>query len=346
MNKYLIAILIVMLASPVGATTYYACIAGDINAANAWEDAAGCDGSTFTYGTGGFPAAGSVLNANNQAMTVNTDPGPNGKVVLTNPAGGAFTSSGNITITADVGVDGDRGSVDCLTIGSGTVTLLGDVYGGDGSGADGLVISGAGTAVTIGSSGAGTVTIKGGSAATGYGVNDSHTAATTTVYANITGGTNSTAAGYSHNAAGTVAITGNITGGAAHGIQNLNSSSTITVAGDCIGSATVAASHGCNNLAYGTFTVTGNIINGAAGSGVAGKVRWEPSSAQKYIKFDAGGTAIYAGAGLGSDAGGTQVSAANTAAEISTGKYFIKKDDGAYTQGTKSAGGGGGAWGF
>lgn len=64
------------------------------------------------------------------------------------------------------------------------------------------------------------------------------------------------------------------------------------------------------------------------------------------MKFNGGGTVVYASAGLGSDSDGTQITGENTAAKVSTGTYFIKKDDGVHTQGSASSSGGGGAWGF
>jgi hypothetical protein len=111
---------------------------------------------------------------------------------------------------------------------------------------------------------------------------------------------------------------------------------------DCQGSDTTLAS-GCVTAGGAKITVTGNLINGPSSTFGYGKIVWEPASAQNYIKFNGGGTVIYASAGLGSDAGGTQITGANTAAKVASGTYFVKKDDGVYTQGSKA---GGGAWGF
>jgi hypothetical protein len=145
---------------------------------------------------------------------------------------------------------------------------------------------------------------------------------------------------------GPIIVNGNVTGfGQTYGLVNLSTGVT-TINGDCIAGTGGVYAVGCVASSSGPIIVTGNIINSTRTTGVWGTIIWAPSTAQKYVKFlltVAGPTYTYASEGLGSDSGGTQITGANTAAAISTGKYFIKKDDGVYTQGT-ATGGGGGAW--
>lgn len=316
MKKLFLAILMVLMV-PVAsyATTYYACIAGNINAANAWEDAVGCDGTTFTYGTGGFPASGSILEANAQAMTVNVDPGPNGKVHLKNTAGGGYaaaTSLTPITINADITAVGAT----CLTVtgtadASPALTIVGNVVGGD--------------------------------SATYYGVADSHTVGTVVFQGNATSGGNATGHGYRFaGATGSVSMTGNATGGATAGSSGLylGAAGTATITGSCIGGG-VSAATGCFGNSTGSITVIGNLIWGDRGAPASGLVVWQPvapgSGVGSYVQT-VGGTDVFVGLP-------TTATAANQAANIKAGEYFIKSDTGVSTVGT-SAAGSGGAWAF
>ena len=311
MKKILLSILLILTFATSGNTaTYYACIAGNISAANAWEDSAACDGTTYTI-TGAFPASGSVLEANAQAMTIDTDPGPNGAVTLQNTAGGSFavaTSVTPLTINANI-----------TSVGAACLAVTGN--------AD------ANPALTI------IGTITGGGSATYYGVGDSHTVGTVVVQGAITGGGNATAVGYRFSGAtGSVTITGNAKGVSGPGVQT-SAAGTMTLNGDCIGSAASTVIVGCASGSVGAITCTGNLVQGSLGPPYTGPVVWVPSSAQKYYWHTAG-TDVYASAGLGSDAGGTQITGANTAEKVAVGTYFVKKDDGVFTQGTASSGGG------
>lgn len=321
MKKYLLLILILLLATPAGATTWYACASTkNINSvsggttSDVWYSEAACTGGSWYAWTSTFDdglSAGDILEANAQtALAINVNPGATGKKVhLKNTAGGAFTyaTATNITINAD------------------------------------LTSAGASTLLTISGS-TGGLTIVGDIAATGgRAVYDGHTTIVTYVTGNVTGGTEM---GYYLGGSGNTTITGNCTGGSGtnYGCYANQGTSTLTVAGNCTGGSDIN-SYGCTTASGSIIVVTGSIVHTSVGMGANGKIQWTPANSTKSIKFDGGGTAIYASAGIGSDAGGTQVSAANTAAEIATGKYFVKKDDGVHTQGTKAAGAGGAyAW--
>lgn len=321
MKKLLFAILIVLaFVVPADATTYYACIAGNISAANAWEDAAGCDGTTFTMGTAGFPASGSLLEANALSMTIDTDPGPNGAVTLKNTAGGGFavaTSVTPITITAN----GTAVGAALLTISGNAnanpaLTIAGDTTWTGGDGNNENAINGTHTVGTVAFGSVGhPVTVVGGTASGAYGYY-SATVSPISGYINGTGG----AAGPGLGNLGAVgyAITGNCTGGSGQG------------------------AYGCGAVNSGVacyITVTGNLIAGSRGAPYHGSIRWTPTAPSSgvtgnYFKTDGGGTAVYVGTNT------------DDAAKALTTFYYIDPTDGGSDVGTASAGGGGGAWGF
>jgi hypothetical protein len=353
MKKILILLTLAICLMPVSGWTanYFACQTGQAIGGNstwcAYADlesgspAACTKAAAGSYTAGATAvAAGNNLYANGCAEII-TDDGFNigtGKISTLDAgtgandfAGGAFTfttaNDGDKTITANI----EAGSSDCMTIdGSGTGTVLGIV--GDVTGSSTADSARGVTDATT----AGTITVTGDISA-GAGRLSSHAwgktgaGGTLIVNGNVTGGTGASNSGgiYTSGYFTALTINGDVTGG----------TSTAYMAPGILGQSYDAASYPC--------TITGNIINRNA-SAVYGAFIWAPSSAQKYIQFltTGGVNTLSAGAGIGSDAGGTQVSGADTAAEIATGKYFIKKDDAVYTQGTKAAGSSGGAWGF
>ncbi len=315
MKKFLLAILMVLAFTvPSYATDYYAGLVGPISADNVWftTSSGSCTGTT------GVSAATALQNGNTLYA--------NGCVGLTITA--SFTAT-KISVLAGAGTAGGTfltvTNTTPITITSaieaGTTTALG--VSGNANANPALTIIGA---------------ITGGSASSCYGVGGTHTVGTVVVNGAITGGSYASGYGYySYATTGAVSITGNVTGATGSGLY-ANGAQTVSLSGDCI----AGVARGCYAGSTGAITVTGNIIASTTDVGAHGRIIWAPSSAQKYIKFNGGGTAIYASSGLGSDAGGTQITGANTAAEIKTTGYFVKKDDGVYTQGTASTGGGSG----
>lgn len=331
MKKILILIAcLLLIAAPALATDYYACQdAQNINGDATWCTLAHRTGSCAGDGT--YTAGATVLQAGNNLYA-------NGCTVAVNVS---FTAD-KISTEAGDGTAGGRFTVSTSTS---PLTLTTNFATGSTSC---LVISGsanANPALTLMGNGTG-------SATTGnvYAVSDNHTVGTVVVGstgspATFTGGTSGTGSshGYFLYNSGPVTFNGGGVANQANGIQT--ASGTITVNGDCTGS-NVANSNGCYSYSGAQITLTGNIIDGTRSPGISGKYVWAPATAKKYHKTNGGGTAVYASAGLGSDSDGTKITAANTAAEIKTSAYFVKKDDGVYTQGTASTSGGGGAWGF
>ena len=321
MKKWIVLFLL-LFASGVNAQNYYAqgANSSNVNDLNQWNTIPAGGGSVLTWP----PANGDVLYANGKTgLKVNVSFGSVGVVATLSteagPAPGtagdgfALTTADNLTIYANF----TAGTTTCLTItgSTGGFTLFGNLTGG-------------GTAAAM-------------------AVTDSHTVATATINGNVLGGTGDVYAyGYRSTGAGPTVINGNCTSSIGSGCVS-SGPGNITINGDSIGGAAASlTSAGSYASSTGIITITGNIINSVAGVGAIGKIKWLPSSAQKYIMFN-GGTPIYASAGLGSDAGGATITGANTSAQVKPGAYFIKKDDGVYTQGTATLTGvGGGSWSF
>jgi len=335
MKKYLLLILILLMPTWAWGANWFAG-SGDTDfdaqdgshVSSVWNsNADGTSGTYLDFDTG--PGNGDVFIANGATIAIDDNIGSGSVTVTLTTEGTDYggTDGGNFSIAIN--------SVDALT-------LYTNITGGS---TRCLLITGAGssgTELTLRGN------ITGGTASSAHGVDDTHTGAgaIVAVIGNIVGGTGvSSAYGYNFNSASGSAVTtidGNATGGQSPALYIANDASA-TISGNCVGSDTYWSGHGCYSNHTGIITVSGSIISQNLGSGAVGPIIWTPSSSQKYIVIDGGGTPLYASAGIGSDSGGTQVSAANTAAEIATGKYFVKKDDGVHTQGTKTAGSGGGA---
>jgi hypothetical protein len=332
MKKLLFVILMVLVTTPCFAvTSWFACAATqNINAGNEWSSTPSgtCTCTAGSYLTWDTQIAGDSFYANGcTSLAINVDPqgtgAGKGTVLLSTEDGdgaGAGVAGGGFTYATATAI---------------TMTMD--------------VVAGTTTALVITGSNAATRTITGnltGSATTAakHAVDDNHTVGTIAIGGNATCGTQTTTYGIELSGSGTLTIAGNCVAVGGVGCR-VTLSGQLIVAGNCVGSDTVDFA-GCH--AYGTgglVTVTGNIIYGLRGGGAYGAVTWAPASAKNFIQTTVG-TDAYASAGVGSDAGGTQVTAANTAATISAGTYFVKKDDGVYTQGSATAGGGTTAYGF
>jgi hypothetical protein len=317
MKKILLSILIVlMLAFPSFATTYYAQSGSANMSAIEWDTASGGGGTDLVWAE---RLAGDVFVANgNTGIVVDTDPGVGGSQVTlstaTNGGGFTLTTVGTpATITAHMAA----GTTPCLVISgavNATTTILGNCTGG--------------------------------SVAASYGLHDTHTVGTvvvgsvgspTTLTGGTTTGTTSHGYYYAPSGAGTATVYGNAVATAyGIGFAHNGSSSTASITGNCTGSdaANVA---GCSSTAAGPMTITGNIINGDRAVGAVGTIRWTPTAPSDgvtghYVKFDGGGTAVYAGTNT------------DDATKALSTFYYIDPTDGSSDVGT--AGGGGGAWGF
>jgi len=316
-------ILTVLMASPTlsYAASYYGCATAAINA-----DSTFCTTATGSC-TGDTPVTAATALAGTHTLFANG-------CTITIP------STADLTVTAaklsnkdDGGAMVDGGGFTVATNASYVVVVQADIETGGTTGAA-LTITGsaAGNArVTIGSSGT-PVTITGGSSSEMFGVFDTHTVGQTVAYANVNGGTNINACGYEQSrGSGTFVGYGTATAVVADGYKVIGAG-TGTWNGDCVGSATSRATFGCNG--YGAaITVTGSIIAADGSTGAAGKIIWEPSSADKYIKMDGGGTEVFA-----SQAPAKDKVLSDTSVVVST--------TGAYEAGTATTGGGLSAYAF
>jgi hypothetical protein len=214
---------------------YFARKAGNINAADVWASTptgtAADVWSTFT--------SSDVLHSNNFAITVNVDTTV-GEVRNDNAnsatAGGSFTLSDGVTLTANS-------------------------FGGSVNAAYAVNYAGTATASMVGNATAGT-------GPNSCGANNSSTG-TLNITGNVTGGSGNASHGARNNSTGTINITGNATGGTAGttpaGAQNA-STGTLNITGNATG-GTVAVAYGANNNSTGTLNIVGSAIASAVASG-------------------------------------------------------------------------------
>lgn len=267
--------------------TYYARLAGNINATNVWATTPGGVAGPVTF------ASGDVLIANSFTITVNvsTDLGSGGQVRNDNTggatAGGGFTLSNGVTLTASifsgttatscvtwssatpntasivaVSINSGSGSNAVFVNGSGTFNITATTITGGGSAVNsrGIEISGVATSVNITAS-----TIKGGTSNGSTGITNQG-AANVVVTANVVGGDNvagaaSTAYGINNVGLGVILLTGSATGGAIAAGVNNGSTSTIRLTraiGNGYGpgnTAGLAAAVGASNAGLGVLEV-------------------------------------------------------------------------------------------
>jgi hypothetical protein len=335
MKKLLLSILLLLtFAIPVFATDWYADSGSGAMSTRGWHDtsAGSCAGGSGAALTWASRQIGDVFHANGcTAIAVDADPGANGKVTLSTVtgaggAGGGFTYVIGLAGATALHVDIVAGTTACLTTSGSTAdaTNTGDITGGSSVGAVGLSLN--------------------------------HTTRTFTNTGNVLGGGNTTAYGLKvTGASGATSLVGSCTGVTAVGCYQSDPTAqqTLTVR-DCIGSNATTGVAGCYSALTGIITVTGNLIYGfAAGIGAApinGTFSWVRTSAKNYIKIPTSQVPayLYASPGLASDAAGTLISGANTAAQVKTTAWFADKDsyDGStLTQGSATSSGGG-SWGF
>jgi len=274
MRKLLLAFaLILLLAAPAFATSWYACTSGgNINASNQFTSSTGvacgsCSGNYLTWP----PSNGDTLYSNNCASAIVIPPTIN-----------VGSTSVQVTLTNTAGSGNAGGSFSYALTSGDTSTLYANITAGA---AAVLTITGSAGTLNIGASGY-PVTITGGTAASAYGVSDSHTSVTVNVYATINGGSNATAyAYYFSGASGSVSITGNATAGTGGAALYLAGAGTGTINGNCQGGDTSVNQVGCQAASSGDLFVTGNLIFGKRASAVAGAIRWQPANVNNKILF-------------------------------------------------------------
>jgi hypothetical protein len=255
-------IVLLLLCSPLYATTWYATTSSSNMSAVTWKNTQGsscaASGTTLTWAS---RAAGDIFDANGcTAITVDQDPGANGTVTLqtdsTNTsASGPFTcATATGPATLHVNIAGTANAVAVLTItgsaASPDCNITGNITAGSASGANGVA--------------------------------DSHTAGVLTVTGNVTGGSVSGAVGYNVTAASPLSIVGNVQAGAAGQGYSSNSSGNITITGSVIGSDSGTAV-GANGSGTGIITVVGNLIYGKKGPPISGPFYFTPGAANCFM---------------------------------------------------------------
>jgi hypothetical protein len=217
---------------------YYARKAGNVNATDVWATTPSGTASnlfsSFTSADTLYANGFSVtLNVNTTVLDVRTD--------NTNSAtaGGAFTLSDGVTLTANVVAGSNNGCVGYSGNGLNSATIVGSVTGGTGTSASGAVLM----------SGTGTLNIVG----------------------NVTAGSTSQSSGVQFQSGnGTINITGNVTGGGsgnAYGVfVNIGTAQTLNITGIVTGgSAGVGV---LANVAY-TLNLTGTAVGGVVSAGIS-----------------------------------------------------------------------------
>jgi hypothetical protein len=235
--------------------TYYARLAGNINASNVWATTPSGTAAAVTF------ASGDVLMANSFAITVNvsTDLGATGQV-RTDTTGGAtngggFTLSTGVTLTANC----HAGSTTCITTaGTSSATIYGNGFGGPSYGSAAFYNNGTGTLTIYGD-------ITGGSGDTATGAVNQQNGGTLTIYGNvIPNASASNGSGVSNNGTGTVNITGNVTGRGFGGRGAFNSvGGRINIYGNVTGGNNATNCFGVRNDSTGTIYIQGNVTGGS-----------------------------------------------------------------------------------
>ena len=290
--------------------------------------------ATATWDGGTLPGTGDDVYANNKTVTIDTSVtalsvrNTAGAVAV---AGGSFVLSAGVTLTANV----VTGAVSCVTTAvisgqtaaivgnvagssaannavgatntnTGTLTITGDVTGGNGSNGHGannalggtLIITGncqggSGSATGANNAGGGTLTIigncTGGSNTNAFGANNTNTG-TTTITGNCTGGSSSGAHGALNSTTGTMTITGNCTGGShasSYGAQNVSTGS-LSVYGEALGTASNSTAEGVRNGSTGACYVQIAVGNNAPNDSItAGAYGCNQAALGGFITIDA-----------------------------------------------------------
>lgn len=294
--------MILMLPVSAWGADYFACAAGEVHENNKWCTSAHVTGSCANDGTteantAAILVAGNNFYANGCTMTIADSFTVSLISTLDGDGAGNAVAGGGFTIGL---TDTITNKTLTTTITAGTTDCLTITDIADANN---------GVLIIVGD-------ITGASTGTQVGINDGRADADSllTINGNITGGSNANSYGYYPYNTGTTNITGNLTGG----------------------------SHAAAEAVYvgssGAVTVTGNLIASTSAAPYRGKVRWTPTAPSSgvtghYIKFDGGGTAVYAGKNT------------DDAAKALTTFYYIDPTDGTSDQGSATTGGGG-AWGF
>ena len=250
----------------------------NINAANVWNSEANGSGSWLTW-----PAAsGDILVCNGNIINVNVSTNL-GSGELQNDTRSGATSGGQfrlnttgVSLTANAfNIGGNSSGIVRVTLVSGTVYFVGNLYGSSVGNAPGMLI-GVGIGATLNFTG----NIYAGDGAGAYGINpqSAHTGAVN-ITGNVYGSDAGQTAGFFHQSTGVVTITGNVFGGNAinsNGVKVANTGTGMTITGYSQAS-TVSA--GAQNDAQGVLTI-GETRSASNGRGaVLGAFRFASATA-------------------------------------------------------------------
>lgn len=242
MKKLLLAILIILVASPAWSATWYAQKAANIDSVSSattsdvWNAAANGSGAwldlSADYSADTFRGKAATAVAINVSWTC--------AQIDSIGNTGTFTIAANVTLTADL--VGGSSSTFLINGGTPIVTVNGSVTGGSGTC---ILISVAGTLIIDGN-------VTGGSGDSRHGINNTTAAATITVTGDVLGGSNAGAIGINCSSVATVlSITGNVTAAAGKGIvANLPTASVTITGGNIVDSGTQHAVGSAASIIY------------------------------------------------------------------------------------------------
>jgi hypothetical protein len=219
-----------------------------------------------------------VLFANSFAIAINVDTDLGGAGQVRNDtlggatAGGAFTLSNGVTLTANVIQANVTSGVTVVTY-AGASPNSASIVGNASS------VNTSGGSTPINHTGTGTLNFTGNVTGDAHGaslggvINLANASGTINFTGNATGGSGINGYGIQNAAAGTVNVVGNCLGGSGAAIGN-QSTGTINIVGQAIGSATGGTGAGVANISTGTVIVTRAIGNGfgPGSSGLAAAV--------------------------------------------------------------------------
>ena len=247
--------------------TYYARLAGNINASNVWATTPSGTAAAVTF------ASGDVLVANSFAIAINVDTNLGGAGQVRNDtlggatAGGGFTLSNGVTLTANV-VQGNVTAGPTVVGYAGATPNSASIVGNASS------VNTSGGNTPINHNGTGTLNFTGNITGDAHGASVggvlslASSLGTINFTGNATGGSGVLGYAIQNTAGGTINVIGNCFGGSAASIGN-QSTGTINIVGQAIGSATGGTGAGVVNISTGTIIVTRAIGNGY-GPGSAG----------------------------------------------------------------------------
>jgi hypothetical protein len=229
--------------------------------------------ATSTWVGGVVPGSGDVAFANTFTVTISDT---RTVQAISNASGTSITVGGTFSLLngANLTCTNANGVVQGATL-TGCITTASLGVGSSASVSANALASGSGTAAYVAFSTAGILNWTGSVIAAAAGSNSSAIlvsgAGTLAFTGNATGGAGSTCVGITLSGAGTITIAGNITGGSsatAYGV-NITGTGNVTITGTVTGGTGASAAAGANNASTGTLTVNGTCQSGSTAPAIA-----------------------------------------------------------------------------